>query len=297
MKYLLLIFCMTIFPIYGQQVIDEESVSFIVPKAATWKEKSKVINYLGLEAYGNSGNLHKSEATRLWAANSFTWELYYAASIPNYNWISIGTGIELGASVNRNNEGTVFDRFDNESFYFIYQVYLNISPWFTLHANSEGRIEFRSRYTATFSNPVNGNFGHFLLTEFIFGFFLIGNEVNVNTGEIDEFWITSPSISFLYYIQFHKNVGFRWYSEFYVNNGLFYNSGVSASESIPMEHYARLDFILGNGITLWARVQWNIYNSDFNDAAFFANDNPFDVQLRAGIIFVLDFATQSTRNL
>ena len=63
-----------------------------------------------------------------------------------------------------------------------------------------------------------------------------------------------------------------------------------------MEHYARLDFILGNGVTLWTRVQWNIYNSDFNEWAFFPDKNPFDIQIRAGLIFILDFAQKDIKN-
>lgn len=282
-------------PLFGQTAETDPSGVFL-PRNMTWKEKIKPINYLGMEVYGNSGNLHKTDSTELWKNNSFAWELYYAASVPDYNWISFGAGLEVGGTTTRNNNGTVFDRSAGESFYFVFQAFMNISPWFTLHANSDGRIEFRSRYVATFSNPVNLNFGHFLLTEFIFGFFLHGNEINFDDGGIDMFWITSPSLEFLYYVQFHKNVAFRWFSKFYVNNGLFYDSGMSKNEIIPMEHYARFDFILGNGITLWVRAQWNIYNSDFNEWAFFPEKNAFDIQMRAGIIFILDFAQKSTRN-
>ena len=285
-------------PIFAfTQSTETDIETFLIPSQSSWKNKIKPINYLGMETYVNSGNLHKSDSTDLWANNSFTWELYYAASVPGYNWISFGGGLEVGGSIGYNENGTVYDRTGNESFYFVMQAFMNITPWFTLHANSDSRLEFRSRYTANFTNPVNGNYGHFLLTEFIFGFFLAGNQMNPDIeGKIDEFWISSPSIEFLYYVQFHKNVAFRWFSKFIVNNGLFYDSDVSNSEAIPMEHYARLDFILGNGITLWTRLQWNIYNSDFNEGALFLNNNPFDIQIRAGLIFILDFSQKSTKN-
>jgi len=287
--YTCLFLCLNTFPLYSQEK-DNKNSSIVLPSAKRlWKSESEPVNYLGMEAYVNSGNLHKSEQTKLWAANSFTWELYYISSIPNYNWISFGAGLEVGGSVGKNDLGTVYDRALDESFYFVFQAYMNISPWFTLHFNSDGRMQFRGRYTANFTNPITDNFGNFLLTELRFGFFLPGNEINVNSNSIDKFWIDSPSLEFLYYIQFHKNVAFRWFSKFYINNGLFYDSGIRSGQAIPMEHYARLDFILGNGITLWTRVQWNIYNSDFNDRAFYPTANPYDLQIRAGLILIVDF--------
>lgn len=275
----------------------QDKYDYVVPGKISWKEKVPASNFLGIEAYANSGNLYKSGNTKLWTANSFIWETYYAISMPKYNWISLGTGFEIGASIGRNNYSVVYDRAGNESFYFIMQAYLNITPWFTLHFNSTSRIQWRSRYTAMFSNPVNGNFGHFLLSEFGFGFYLAGNEINAQSNSIDKFWIDTPYLEFLYYIQVHKNVGIRWYSKFMVNNQLFYDSGITTKEAIPMEHYFRLDFILGNGVTIWIRAQWNIYNSDFNAWAFYPEKNPFDIQLRAGAIFFLDFRKDSTKNI
>ena len=296
MKYLYIILLLLLLnnsSIFAQSTDTEV---FAIPSKSSWKNKIKPVNYLGMETSVNSGNLYKSDSTELWANNSFAWEIYYAASVPNYNWISFGAGLEVGGSIGYNKDGVVYDRTDDESFYFVFQAFMNISPWFTLHANSESRLEFRSRYIANFTNPINGNFGHFLLSEFIFGFFLAGNQISEVNGQIDKFWINSPSLEFLYYVQYHKNIGFRWFSKFIVNNGLFYDSSISKKESIPMEHYARLDFILGNGVTLWTRVQWNIYNSDFNEWAFFPDKNPFDIQIRAGLIFILDFAQKDIKN-
>lgn len=293
----LLLLCVTTISSHAQSKNDKKNNIILPANQRSWKTEVEPVNYLGMEAYGNTGNLHKSEKTRLWSANSFAWELYYIASIPHYNWISFGAGLEVGGSVGVNNLGTVFDRTLDESLYFVFQAYLNISPWFTLHFNSEGRMQLRGRYTANFNNPVNDNFGHFLLTELRLGLFIPGNEVNLESSTIDKFWIDSPSLEFLYYIQFHKNVAFRWFSKFYVNNGLFYNSGIRPGQSVPMEHYARLDFILGGGITLWTRVQWNIYNSDFNDRAFFPTSNPFDIQLRAGMILIIDFNKKQEKSI
>ncbi|MGL5956621.1 MAG: hypothetical protein ACRC0X_08525, partial [Brevinema sp.] len=276
------------------QTEDTEDI-FYITKTGSWKELSQAIQYFGMETYGNSGNLYKSEHTDLWKDNSFSWELYYIASIPQYNWISFGAGLEVTGTVERKaTDGTVFDRQLLEGFLFVFQSYMNVSPWFTLHANSLGRIEFQFRYTATFSNPVDGNFGHFLLSEFIFGFFLTGNQVSEVDGSIDEFWLTSPSLEFLYYLQFHKNVAFRLFSKFYVNNGLFYNSGIIPSQTIPIDLYARFDFIIGNGITLWVRAQWNIANTDFSEAALFQTRNSFDIQLRAGLILIVDFLKKNS---
>ncbi|MGL4367534.1 MAG: hypothetical protein ACRCTQ_04560 [Brevinemataceae bacterium] len=279
------------------QQSDKDKTQIIPGKMPQWIVESSPLNYLGMEAYANTGNLYKSDSTDLWNGNSFTWEIYYAASIPNYNWISFGAGMEIGGSVGVDQFGTVYDRMLDESFYFVFQAFMNVTPWFTLHFNSDGRIQFRGRYTANFYNAINGNFGHFFLTELQIGFFIPGNEVDVNTGQIDKFWIDSPALEMMYFVQFHKNVALRLFGKLYVNNGLFYNSGITPNEIIPMEWYVRFDFMLGNGISIWTRVQWNIYNSDFNDWAFYPNNNPFDIQLRAGLILILDFTEMAKKSL
>ncbi|MGL4677480.1 MAG: hypothetical protein ACRCWI_07410 [Brevinema sp.] len=294
MKYLWIL--LAFIPITGfSQTEEKEDVFYITPKIS-WKDQIQAIQYFGMEAYGNSGNLYKSAHTDLWKDNSFSWELYYVASIPKYNWISFGSGLEVTGTVERDpTDGTVFDRQLLEGFLFVFQAYMNVSPWFTLHANSLGKIEFQFRYNASFRNPVDGNFGHFLLTEVIFGFFLTGNQVAEVDGSIDKFWIASPSIEFLYYIQFHEHVAFRWFTKLYLNNGLFYESGIIPSQTIPIDLYARFDFIVGNGITLWVRAQWNIANTDFSDAALFQTRNSFDIQLRAGLILIVDFLKKPSR--
>lgn len=285
--------CMIFLCGFSAQVRAQESG--ILDTRPAWQRNTKPLNLFGMETYANTGNLIQTASTTRWKANSASWEAYYTASIPNYDWISIGAGMEIGGSIGYDNFGTVYSHTLKESYYFVFQTYLNVSPWFTLHFNSDGRAQFRLRYTADFVNPVQDNFTHFLLTEFRFGFFLAGNQINLTYGNIDKFWIDSPSLEFMYFIQFHKNVGFRWFSKFYVNNGLFYNtSGITSKESIPMEHYARLDFILGNGITIWTRVQWNIFNTDFNAWTLFPDKNPYDLQVRAGLILLVDF-NQTTR--
>lgn len=298
MKRLHILLYMCLIPIMGFAQTQGEDEGFLAPKKLSWKEKSAPVNFLGMEAYGNSGDIATTSNAKRWANNSFSWELYYAASIPNYNWISFGAGLEVTGTVGRDDNGVVFDPQLDEGFLFAFQAFMNISPWFTLHFNSLGRMEFRGRYQFDFKNSVSANYGHFLLVEGVFGFFITGNsfkteldpEGNRTYNGIDQFWIKSPSLEFLYYVQFHKNVAFRWSSVFIVNNGLFFDSGITPGEYVPMEHYARLDFMLGGGVTLWTRVQLNIANSGFSDAALFLEEG-FDVQLRAGIIFLLDFTT------
>ncbi len=294
MRYLCLVLCLI--PILGFSQTTEIAETFVLPNSkSSWKDEVTPVKSMGIEVYGNSGQLHKSDTTSLFDNNSFSFELYYAASIPNYNWISFGSGIELTGTSERDSEnGTVYDRYLSEGYLFIFQSYMNISPWFTLHFNSLGKAEFRTRYTAKFTNPVSGNFSHFLTSELRFGFFMTGNDTSgpdqdgAESG-IDEFWIMSPSVLFTYYLQFHKNIAFELYGRLYVNNGLFYDSGITSGEIIPMEYYARFNFILGNGITLWTRLQFNVANSDFASATLFIEDG-FDIQLRAGAVFTLDFS-------
>ncbi len=299
MRYLYLVLCLI--PIWGfSQTTETEDTFVLLNSKQSWKDEVQPVKNLGIEVYGNSGQLHQSDKTDLFNNNSFSFELYYSASIPNYNWISFGSGIEITGTSERDSlNGTVYDRATLEGYLFVFQAYMNVSPWFTLHFNSLGKMEVRARYTAKFSNPVSDNFGHFLTSELRFGLFITGNdktgpEQGSATSGIDEFWITSPALQFTYYLQFHKNVAFELFGKLYVNNGLFYDSGITAGEIIPMEYYARFNFILGNGITLWTRVQFNVANSDFASAALFV-ENGFDVQIRAGAVFSLDF--NSPRNI